>query len=108
MNLTYQALIYLIVLIITSLLNLFLIGILFGMAAFFGYIMFLYVTLPIMLLMIYHLDYIATGGSEIWSWILSILCVISMLLTTIIIIAASTLMEDDSKKTKKEHKKKDD
>jgi hypothetical protein len=63
---------------------------------------------PISLLMLYHLDYMQSGGAGIWSWVISVLSVLSMVMTTIIMIAASVMTNDDGKKKKKKKKKDDD
>lgn len=108
MNLSTQSYLYLVVLVITSIINMLVLGFAFGM---YGLLLGILITgtiFPISLLMLYHLDYMQSGGAGIWSWVISVLSVLSLVMTTIIMIAASVMTNGNDDKKKQKKKKKDD
>ena len=82
LNISKQAYVYTIILLLTSLINLLLAGLIYGASGIFIYIFLFIFATPFMILFIYNIDCLTTGGCEVWSWIVSILCSISLIVTT--------------------------
>lgn len=93
MDISRQAYVYTIILIITSIINLLISGVIFGITGFLGYILIFIFAVPFAILSIYNIDCLTTGGCEIWSWIWSIISSISLLGTTVLMIVAGLLKE---------------
>jgi len=93
LDVSRQAYVYTVILIITSLINLVVSGSLFGLTGFLGYIIIFIIAVPFMLLSIYNIDCLTSGGCEIWSWIWSIISCISLLGTTILMVFAGIMKE---------------
>ena len=83
LNISRQAYVFTIILIISSIINLVVSGAVFGVTGFLGYILIFIIGIPFTLLSIYNLDCLTVGGCEIWSWIVSILSCISLFMVTI-------------------------
>ena len=93
LNISKQSYVYTVFLIITTLINLFVSAFVFGISGFIIYLYIFIFGIPFMILSIYNIDCLTTGGCEIWSWIVSILSSISLLVTTVFFIIIGILKE---------------
>ena len=92
LNISRQAYLYTITIIITTVINMIIAISLFGLYGFLTYLLFLVFAVPLFLLAIYNIDCLTTGGCNIWSWILSIFSIIGMVLSTIFAIIAGVVI----------------
>lgn len=88
-NLSTQASAYFIIICITTIINLTCFFILTGMWGFVSYLIYSLVTLPLVLLWMYNIECLTTGNCHIWSWVITVLTLISVLTSTIMIVAIS-------------------
>lgn len=103
LNITTQAYVYTIVLIITIVIDLILSTVMFGVSGFFWFLMITILAIPFTILSIYNIDCLSTGSCEIWAWAVSILSCIYLVITTLLMILAATTTEkndDDNNKQK--------
>jgi hypothetical protein len=92
LNVSRQAYLYTIVLLLTAFINMILAAYIFGAVGLFGFIITFLISIPFLLLSVYNIDCLTTGGCNIWSWVVSILSVLSLLLTTILGIIYSSMV----------------
>lgn len=59
------------------------------MWGFVSYLIYSLVTLPLVLLWLYNIECLTTGNCHIWSWVITVLTLISVLTSTIMIVAIS-------------------
>lgn len=84
LDISKQAYVYVIIFVITSVINAFLsIGI-YGPSGPFIYLFGFVVMLPFIVLYIYHIDCLTTGGCNSWSWIYVAITCFGLILTTIL------------------------
>jgi uncharacterized membrane protein (DUF485 family) len=69
-----------------------------GTVAFFGFILIFLIGIPFILLSIYNIDCLTTGGCNIWSWVVSILSIIGLFITTILMIVFGNREEEKDSK----------
>jgi hypothetical protein len=86
-NLSTQASAYFILICITTLINLICFFIMIGMWGFVSYLIYSLFTLPLVLLWMYNIDCLTTGNCQIWSWIITVLTLISVITTTVLLVA---------------------
>jgi hypothetical protein len=86
-NYSTQALTYLILVIITSIINLICYYLLLGMWGFVGYLLYVLITIPLIILWMYNIDCLTSGDCEIWSWVITALTLVSVISTTVILVA---------------------
>lgn len=86
-NYSTQAFTYLILVIITSLINLICYYIISGVWGFIGYLLYLLITIPLIILWMYNIDCLTAGDCQIWSWVITAITLISVISTTILLIA---------------------
>jgi hypothetical protein len=86
-NYSTQATTYLILVIITSIINLICYYMLLGMWGFVGYLLYVIITVPIIILWMYNIDCLTTGDCQIWSWVITALTLVSVISTTVILVA---------------------
>jgi hypothetical protein len=86
-NYSTQALTYLILIIITSIINLICYYLLLGMWGFVGYLLYVIITVPIIILWMYNIDCLTSGDCQIWSWVITALTLVSVISTTVILVA---------------------
>lgn len=86
-NYSTQALTYLILVIITSIINLICYYLLLGMWGFVGYLLYVIITIPLIILWMYNIDCLTSGDCQIWSWVITALTLVSVISTTVILIA---------------------
>ena len=82
-----QATTYLILIVITSIINLICYSYISGMWGFVGYLLYTLITVPLVILWMYNIDCLTTGDCQIWSWVITSLTLISVLTTTILLVA---------------------
>jgi hypothetical protein len=82
-----QATTYLILIVITSIINLICYSLLFGIWGFVFYLVYVLITVPLVILWMYNIDCLTTGDCQIWSWVITSLTLISVLITTIMLVA---------------------
>lgn len=82
-----QATTYLILIVITSIINLVCYSYISGMWGFIGYLLYTLITVPLVILWMYNIDCLTTGDCQIWSWVITSLTLISVLTTTILLVA---------------------
>ena len=82
-----QATTYLILIVITSFINLICYSYISGMWGFVGYLLYTLITVPLVILWMYNIDCLTTGDCQIWSWVITSLTLISVLTTTILLVA---------------------
>ena len=82
-NISRQAYMYTIVLLITSFVNMITFSYLYGFYGIFSYIITFLIFIPFMLLSIYNIDCLTTGGCNVWSWVVSIMSTLGLVITTI-------------------------
>jgi hypothetical protein len=58
-----------------------------GMWGFVSYLIYSLVTIPLVLLWMYNIDCLTTGNCQIWSWIITVVTLISVITTTVILVA---------------------
>ena len=85
-----QALTYLILIIITSLINLICYSLLLGIWGFVAYLLYILITIPFVILWMYNINCLTYGDCQIWSWVITTLTLISVLTTTILLVAIAT------------------
>jgi hypothetical protein len=88
-NLSTQASAYFILICLTTLINLVCFFIMIGMWGFVSYLIYSLVTIPLVLLWMYNIDCLTTGNCQIWSWIITVLTLISVITTTVLLVAFS-------------------
>jgi hypothetical protein len=86
-NLSTQASAYFILICLTTLINLICFFIMIGMWGFVYYLIYCIITLPLVLLWMYNIDCLTTGNCQIWSWVITVLTLISVLTTTVMVVA---------------------
>jgi hypothetical protein len=86
-NYSTQAATYLILVIITSIINLICYYSLLGMWGFVGYLLYVIITVPIIILWMYNIDCLTSGDCQIWSWVITALTLVSVISTTVILVA---------------------
>ena len=85
-NLSTQATIYLVVLVLTSIINIICISIAAGPLGFLAYTLYAIFAIPFFILYVYNIDCLTSGDCQIWSWVVAILSSISLLVTAVVII----------------------
>jgi hypothetical protein len=88
-NYSTQASTYLILVIITSFINLICYYIMAGIWGFIGYLLFSLITIPLIILWMYNIDCLTTGDCQIWSWVITALTSISVISTTVLLVAVA-------------------
>jgi hypothetical protein len=88
-NYSTQASTYLILVIITSIINLICYYIIAGIWGFIGYLLFTLITIPLIILWMYNIDCLTTGDCQIWSWVITALTLISVISTTVLLVAVA-------------------
>lgn len=88
-NLSTQASAYFIIICVTTIINLICFFIMTGMWGFVSYLIYSLVTFPLVLLWLYNIECLTTGNCHIWSWVITVLTLISVLTSTIMIVAIS-------------------
>ena len=88
-NISRQAYLYTIMLLITSFVNMITVGYLYGFFGIISYIITFLIFTPLLLLSIYNIDCLTTGGCNVWSWIVSIMSTLGLVITTIGMIVLS-------------------
>ena len=59
------------------------------MWGFVSYLIYSLVTIPLVLLWMYNIDCLTTGNCQIWSWVITVLTLISVITTTVLLVAFS-------------------
>ena len=85
-NLSTQATLYLVVLVLTSIINMICISITAGPLGFLAYTLYVIFAIPFFILYVYNVDCLTTGDCQIWSWVVAIFSSISLLVTAILAI----------------------
>ncbi len=88
-NLSTQASAYFIIICLTTIINLICFFIMTGMWGFVSYLIYSLITFPLVLLWLYNIECLTTGNCHIWSWVITVITLISVLTTTIMIVAIS-------------------
>ena len=88
-NLSTQASAYFIIICITTIINLICFFIMTGMWGFVTYLIYSLITFPLVLLWLYNIECLTTGNCHIWSWVITVITLISVLTSTIMIVAIS-------------------
>jgi hypothetical protein len=88
-NISRQAYLYTIILLLTSFVNMIIFSYLYGFYGFFSYIISFLIFTPFLLLSIYNIDCLTTGGCNVWSWVVSIMSTLGLVITTIGMIVLS-------------------
>lgn len=88
-NVSIQATTYLVLIIMSSFINLICYYILLGMWGFVAYLLYTLITIPLVILWMYNIDCLTTGNCQIWSWVITWITLISVLTTTILLVAIS-------------------
>ena len=88
-NYSTQATTYLILVIITSIINLICYYSLLGMWGFVGYLLYVIIVIPLIILWMYNIDCLTTGDCQIWSWVITALTLVSVLSSTVILVAVA-------------------
>ena len=88
-NLSTQASAYFILICLTTLINLICFFIMIGMWGFVSYLIYSLITIPLVLLWMYNIDCLTTGNCQIWSWVITVLTLISVITTTVLLVAFS-------------------
>jgi len=88
-NLSTQASAYFMLICLTTLINLVCFFVMIGMWGFVSYLIYSLVTIPLVLLWMYNIDCLTTGNCQIWSWVITVLTLISVITTTILLVAFS-------------------
>jgi hypothetical protein len=89
-NLSTQANLYLIVIIITTIINLICVTIVFKGYGFMIYALFALLATPLYMLYVYSIDCLTTGDCQLWSWVVAIYWVINLIVLTVFIIFLTT------------------
>ena len=82
-----QATTYLVLIVISSFINLICYSLLFGVWGFVSYLLYTLITVPFVILWMYNIDCLTSGDCQIWSWVITSLTLISVLTTTILLVA---------------------
>jgi len=85
-NLSSQANLYLIVIIITTLINWICATVIFSWMGFLYYALIALILTPIFILYVYNVDCLTTGDCQIWSWIVAIFSAIGFISLTLFIV----------------------
>lgn len=85
-NLSSQANLYLIIIIITTLINWICATVIFSWQGFLYYALIALILTPIFILYVYNVDCLTTGDCQIWSWIVAIFSAINLITLTIFIV----------------------
>jgi hypothetical protein len=85
-NLSSQANLYLIVIIITTLINWICATVIFSWQGFLYYALIALILTPIFILYVYNVDCLTTGDCQIWSWIVAIFSAIGFISLTLFIV----------------------
>jgi hypothetical protein len=88
-NFSTQASTYLILVIITSIINLICYFMIAGVLGFLGYLVYVLFTVPLIILWMYNIDCLTTGDCIVWSWVITTLTLISILTSTIFLVAVT-------------------
>ena len=88
-NVSIQATTYLVLIIVTTFINLICYYLLAGMWGFVAYLLYTLITIPLVILWMYNIDCLTTGNCHIWSWVITWITLISVLTTTILLVAIS-------------------
>lgn len=88
-NLSTQASAYFMLICLTTLINLVCFFVMIGMWGFVSYLIYSLVTIPLVLLWMYNIDCLTTGNCQIWSWVITVLTLISVITTTVLLVAFS-------------------
>jgi hypothetical protein len=88
-NFSTQASTYLILVIITSIINLICYFMIAGVLGFLGYLVYVLFTVPLIILWMYNIDCLTTGDCQVWSWVITALTLISILTSTIFLVAVT-------------------
>ena len=95
-NLSTQANLYLIVIIITTIINWICATVILKWQGFFVYALFALIFTPLFILYVYNVDCLTTGDCQIWSWVVAIFSAINLIsftvFTVFITIFASTYL----------------
>jgi len=83
LNISRQAYVYTVIFGITTIINLILSIFIGGAFGPLFYIIFSLLSFPFVLLAIYNIDCLTTGGCNIWSWIYTVLTSLSMIMLTL-------------------------
>jgi hypothetical protein len=86
MYVSQQAYLYLMIFLITYVINAIISANVYGAGVLLGMIIVFIVCIPFIALSVYNIDCLTTGGCEIWSWFLSIISIMSLIGTTIYMI----------------------
>lgn len=105
LNITTQAYVYTIALIISIVIDLIISTLLFGVSGFIWFLVFTIITIPFTILSIYNIDCLSTGSCEIWAWVVSVLSCIYLFITTLLMVASASLVRtaEDAEKLKGVH-----
>lgn len=60
-----------------------------GMWGFVGYLLYVLIVIPIIILWMYNIDCLTTGDCQIWSWVITALTLISVISSTVILVAVA-------------------
>lgn len=82
-----QATTYLVLIVISSFINLICYSLLFGVWGFVSYLLYTLITVPFVILWMYNINCLTSGDCQIWSWVITSLTLISVLTTTIMLVA---------------------
>ena len=88
-NYSTQATVYLILVIITSFINLICYYMMAGILGFIGYLLYTLITIPLIILWMYNIDCLTTGDCQIWSWVITALTLVSVISATVILVAVA-------------------
>ena len=88
-NYSTQATVYLILVIITSIINLICYYMMAGILGFIGYLLYILITIPLIILWMYNIDCLTTGDCQIWSWVITALTLVSVISATVILVAVA-------------------
>ena len=95
-NLSTQANLYLIVIIITTIINWICATVILKWQGFLVYALFALILTPVFILYVYNVDCLTTGDCQIWSWVVAIFSAINLIILTVFVvfitIFASTYM----------------
>lgn len=98
MDISRQAYVYLIIFLITSVINGVLTLNIYGMYGPLIYLGVVFVALPFVILYMYHIDCLTTGKCNTWSWIYTIFACLSLIITTLMSALIVLFREDIEKK----------
>ena len=85
-NLSSQANFYLIIIIITTIINWICSTVIFSWYGFLYYALIALILTPLFILYVYNVDCLTTGDCQIWSWVVAIFSAINLIIATIFIV----------------------